>query len=206
MLSHLTFLDLCKSVHFMWPISSFSKLCYWLCPHDNLMSSSVYHQPFSLIPPCYDFQSISTVSYLSALSPLFPVSSFPSTLSKQVWISFMLFSVLIMGVQGSIHVCVGCLPPSLPLVMLPTRFWASPTPDTSFHSAIYCEITLMKTATRAISSTTQLFSSAVAPQRRQRSDWVGLSWTKRQILKQLVCAAHQETSHGWVHACPHHEC
>lgn len=82
MLSHLTFLDLCKSVHFMWPISSFSKLCYWLCPHDNLMSSSVYHQPFSLIPPCYDFQSISTVSYLSALSPLFPVSSFPSTLSK----------------------------------------------------------------------------------------------------------------------------
>lgn len=198
MLSHLTFLDLCKSVHFMWPISSFSKLCYWLCPHDNLMSSSVYHQPFSFIPPCYDFQSISTVSYLSALSPLFPVSSFPSTLSKQVWISFMLFSVLIMGVQGSIHVCVGCLPPSLshaphqilslthPWYQFPFRHLLRDNSNENCHQSNFLHYT------------TFLFCCGTS---EKTEIWLGWSVMNQKTDPQTTCVCSTPGDITWMGAC-----
>lgn len=114
-----------------------------------------------------------------------------------------------MGIWGCVHACacVGvcvlgvCL---LPPVMLPTRFWTWPTPDTSSHSIIYCETTLMKTVTRPIPSTTQLFSSTstMAPQGRQRNLTGLVCHEPKDRSSNNLCVQHTRRHHmaGCMHA------
>lgn len=58
----------------------------------------------------------------------------------------------------------------------------------------------MKTVTRPVSFTTQLFYFYGTSRQREISDWAGLSWTKRQILKQnCVCSTPGDIT--WMDAC-----
>lgn len=192
MLPHFTFQNLCKSAHSIWCMRSFSKLFYWVPLHQNLMSSRVYRQPFSFISHCYDFQSISTVSFAS------PQPSFLPTLAEYFWISFTIFRVLIMGLWGCIGTCwvFASFPPQQMLSV--THLWY----QYPFHHLLQDDTKQNCHQTNSLHYIFLFWHLREA----LRSDLVGLWWTKRQILKQLLCAAHQETSHGWEHACPHHEC
>lgn len=115
------------------------------------MSSSVYRHPFSFISSWYDFQSISTVSYLYPLSLVSLVPSFPSTLAKYFWISFTLFSILLMGLWGLYMNMLGICFPSLP-----TRLWAWPTSAVPIPPSIARQH--MKIVPRTVPSTTLSYS------------------------------------------------
>lgn len=163
----------------------FSKLYYYLC--HNLISSS------PSISSCYDFQSISTVSYLSPLSLVSPVPSFPSTLAKYVWISFTLFSVLIMGLWGCICTCWVFASFSPYQILSLTHLWYQ-----------YPFLHLLQDITNEnCHQTNSLHYTFLLWHLEEalRSDLVGLWWTKRQILKQLLCAAtRRQHMDGCMHA------
>lgn len=192
MLSHLTFQNLCKYAHSIWPMRSFSKLYYWVPLRHNLMSScpSLLFHLAMISSPC-------TVSYLSALNLAALAPSFSSTLAKYFWISFTLFSALIMELWGCICTC-WVFASSPHQILSLTHLWYQ-------HPFLHL---LQDNTNENCHQTNSLHYTFLLWHLREalRSDLVGLWWAKRQILKQLLCAAHQETSHGWVHACPHHEC
>lgn len=78
--------------------------------------------------------------------------SFPPTLAKYFWISFTIFRVLIMGLRGCIRTCwvFASFPPQQ--ILSPTHLWY----QYPFHH--HCKMTLSKTATRPIPSTTFFYS------------------------------------------------
>lgn len=95
-----------------------------------------------------------------------------------------------------------CLPS---WVLLPTRFRAWSTSDTSPHSTIYCETTLMKTVTRPVSSTTQLFLLLLwyFSTKGERDIWLGWSVMNQKTNPQTkLCVQHTRRHHmdGRMHA------